>query len=425
MSAKNLYDGLPIRPTRRSFLKQMGAAGIVSIGAAPPRFLARAAWAAEKDGKKSSQGRVLVLVQLAGGNDGLNTVIPHGDPEYAKARPGIGIAKGSVLQIDDHLGFHPNMPGFKELYDEGQLAIIQGVGYANPNRSHFRSTDIWHSARPDEEYTEDGWLGRALDHTADQHSGAVPALAFGTDRLPLALVCSKVYVPTVRSLKEYQLQLGSGPESNRKLRRRLIRDLADRPGKAGSDLDFLRKTTLTAISSAKKLKEVTSSYKPAAEYPPNGLAQKLKVVAQLIAGDFGTRIYFVSLGGFDTHSKQAGAHQALVAELSSAVRAFHSDLKGHQLVDRVLLATYSEFGRRVKENGSLGTDHGAASQMFVVTPTGKGGLHGKHPSLTDLHQGDLKFHTDFRSVYATILDKWLEIPSKAVLGGEFPLVDFV
>lgn len=410
---------------RRAFLKGLEAAGIITIGASPPLFLSRLASASETADTKSSNGRILVLVQLAGGNDGLNTVIPFGDPEYQNARPGIAISKQEVLQINDYLGLHPQMTGFKELYDEGMLAIIQGVGYPNPDRSHFRSTDIWHSARPDIEYTKDGWLGRALDLTLDQHVGAVPALSFGTDTLPLALLASRVNVPAVRDLAEYRLKLGSGSAADKDLRGRLIRELADRDGSSGSDLDFLRQTSLTAISSAERLKEITSAYTPAAEYPENGLAEKLKVVAQLIAGDLGTRIFFISLGGFDTHSRQAEAHQTLVGELSSAVRAFYSDLKGHHLDERVMLATYSEFGRRVKENGSLGTDHGAASQMFIVTPTGKGGTYGTHPSLTDLTQGDLKFHTDFRSVYATLLNKWLEFPSKSVLGQDFPTIDFV
>jgi len=411
-----------MRTTRRTFLQQLSAASVVSIGATAPQCLLRAA---QTEPSRSADGQILVLVQLAGGNDGLNTVIPYADPEYAKARPGIGIPKDAVLKINSDLGFHPQMTGFKELYDEGSLAVIQGVGYPNPNRSHFRSTDIWNTARPDVDYTDDGWLGRALDHTADRHVGKTPALALGTDRLPLALVCSKVNVPTIRSLAEYNLALGSGPEANQQLRRRLMQELAEQAGSPASELDFLRKTTLTAISTADRLKEVTSSYKPAVRYPENSLSEKLKTVVQLIAGEFGTRIFFVSLGGFDTHSQQAGAHQALLTELSSAVRAFYLDLKGHQLHDRVLLATYSEFGRRVKENGSLGTDHGAASQMFVVTPTTKGGVIGKHPSLTDLHQDDLKYHTDFRSVYATILDEWLGYPSRAVLGGEFPQIDFV
>ena len=411
--------------TRRAFLQHLGAAGIVSIGSMPPGFLCRAALAAEQKKRESTKGRILVLVQLAGGNDGLNTVIPYDDDLYYKARPGIAVGKSAVLKTDNGLGLHPQMKGFKELYDDGVLAIVQGVGYPNPNRSHFRSMDIWHSARPNAEYTQDGWVGRALDQTLKQHQGQMPALALGMGKLPLALVSTKVTVPAVRNLSGYQLRVGPGPQPNKKLQRRLIGELADRPATAGSQLDFLRRTAVTAFSSAERLKQVTSSYKPAVPYPENELSRKLKVVAQMIAGELETRIFFVSLDGFDTHSKQQAAHQALLAELSSAVRAFYLDLKGHGLHERVLLSTFSEFGRRVKENGSLGTDHGAASQLFVVTPTGKAGVHGKHPSLTDLLQGDMKFHTDFRSVYATLLEKWLDIPSESVLNGKFATVDFV
>jgi len=414
--------------SRRAFLQQLGTAGIVSLGIAPPAFLSRAARAVEASATSSTSGRVLVLVQLAGGNDGLNTVIPHGDAEYYKARPGLGIPKGSVLKIDDLLGLHPQMTGFKELYDEGRLAIVQGVGYANPDRSHFRSMDIWHSARPDADYTKDGWLGRGLDLAAEQNSGALRAMALGTNRLPLALLSTTVNVPSVNDIAGYHLELGAGSEQNQKLKRRLMGEVADRTGPVGgtnSNLDFLRKTATTAYSSADKLKEIATSYKPAVAYPNNGLGEKLKIVAQIIAGDLGTRVIFVSLDGFDTHAQQAGAHQGLLAELSSAVRAFFQDLKGHKLDDRVILATFSEFGRRVKENGSLGTDHGAASQVFVAGAGVKGGLHGKHPSLTDLVEGDLQFHTDFRSIYATLLTKVLEWPAETVLGGKFPLVDFV
>jgi uncharacterized protein (DUF1501 family) len=414
---------------RRAFLQQLGTAGIVSLGISPPAFLSRAAWAADAESKKPSGGRVLVLVQMAGGNDGLNTVIPHSDDEYYKARPGIGIPKANVLKIDDGLGFHPQMTGFKELYDEGLLAIVQGVGYPNPDRSHFRSMDIWHSARPDTDYTQDGWLGRGLDLTVGGHAGEMRAMALGTNRLPLALTASKVNVPSISNLAGYHLDLGSGPEENRKLQRRLMGEIADRPGtvsgRGAADLDFLRKTALTAFSSADRLKEVTASYKPAVVYPANGLGEKLKIVAQIIAGELGTRVVFVSLDGFDTHAQQAGSHQALLAELSSATRAFFQDLKGHGLDDRVVLATFSEFGRRVKENGSLGTDHGAASQVFIAGAGVKAGVHGKHPSLTDLVEGDLKFHTDFRSVYATLLTKVLDWPAEPVLNGAFPLVDFV
>ncbi|MFN0052852.1 MAG: DUF1501 domain-containing protein [Planctomycetales bacterium] len=416
---------------RRVFLKQLGAASVVSLGVAPPAFLSRAALRAEERPASSTSGRVLVLVQLAGGNDGLNTVIPHGDPEYYKARPGIGIPQGSVLKINEQLGLHPQMTGFKELHDAGQLAIVQGVGYPNPDRSHFRSMDIWHSARPDIDYTQDGWLGRGLDQTLENESAAMRALSLGTERLPLALLGSKVNVPNVRDLKGYHLELGSGPEENRRLKRRMMGALAERasgevaPTGAAGPLDFLRKTARTAYASADRLKEVTASYQPTVSYPPNGLGEKLKLVAQIIAGDLGTRVVFVSLDGFDTHAQQGGAHQALLSELSSAVGAFFQDLKGHRLDERVVVATYSEFGRRVQENGSLGTDHGAASQVFIAGPTVRGGIHGAHPSLTDLVEGDLKFHTDFRSVYATLLAKVLDWPGSQILGGEFPLLDFV
>lgn len=410
--------------TRRNFLQRMGAAGIVSLGAAPPRFLRQAAYAADIEGK-ASNGRILVMIQLAGGNDGLNTVIPYGDPEYRRARPGIGIGEGSVLRIDDYLGLHPQMEGLKQLYDDGVLGIVQGVGYPNPDRSHFRSMDIWQSARPQSERTEVGWLGRCLDLNVERHAGTVPAIALGTDQVPLSLVSSKFNVPTLRDISDYELRLGPGSQADRQARRGLMSQLATGESVPGSNLDYLRRTQAGALAMSDRLKAVAAIYRPTTDYPQNELARRLKSVVQLIAGELGTRIFFLSLGGFDTHAQQAAAHRALLTEFSSAVAAFTRDLKGHGLQDRVLLVSFSEFGRRVQENGSLGTDHGAASQMFVVSPTGKGGLFGAHPSLTDLSQGDLKYHTDFRSVYATILDNWLGVTSQTVLGGKFPTIDFV
>ena len=315
----------------------------------------------------------------------------------------------------------PPASALKALYYEGVLTVVQGVGYPHPNRSHFRSMDIWNTAQPESEITGDGWLGRALDSSAGRFAGKVPALALGTENLPLALVAPRTNVPSIRSLEDYQLRFGAGgSSSDHQLRQSLARRLAAVGGaNPAGELHFLRQTLGTAIDSAARLKEVAASYKPAADYPQTGLASSLKTVAQLIAGELGTRIFFVSLGGFDTHSRQAASHSALLAELSGAVTAFFRDLRAHRLDDRVLLATYSEFGRRLKENGSLGTDHGAASQMFVVTGASKGGVVGAHPSLTDLDDGDLKHHTDFRSVYASLLDRWLHIPSEPVLGGKF------
>lgn len=414
-----------MRTTRRTFLGQVGATSLLSIGALPPAFLCRSAAAAEQSGQRATDGRALVLIQLAGGNDGLNTVIPIRSDEYYKNRPGIGIGKGAALSLTPDLGLHPSMGGFKKLYDEGVLSIVQGVGYPNPNRSHFRSMDIWHTAQPETEKVDFGWLGRALDATAARHAGGVPALALGLQRLPLALVAAKVNVPTVQDLSHYRLDVGRGEAEELARRKKLLTELAATSAASGSELDFLRKTAATAYASAEKLQQLAAAYKPAGTYPNTGLGQKLRSIAQMIAGEFGTEIFFVSLDGFDTHSQQAKAHTALLAELTEAVRAFYFDLKGHGLAKRVLVATFSEFGRRVKENASLGTDHGAASQMFVIGPTKKPGPIGKHPSLTDLVEGDLKFHTDFRSVYATLLERWLGYPSQPALGQKVAPLEFV
>ena len=420
-----------MKTNRRNFLAQTTAAGAVSLGASLPAFLSRAAHAATAEQQVDKDGRILVLIELAGGNDGLNTVVPFSNDAYVKARPGTKIGEGAVLKLDDELGLHPRMGGMKELYDAGSLGIIQGVGYPNPDRSHFRSMDIWNSARPnDEEFRGTGWLGRALDETEEEHAGRLAALAVGTNRLPRALLGHKVNVPMLRSIDAFKLSSWGGPKADRERRRELIEKIAAESAEKNSTLDFLRKTTSTAALTAKRLESLGDSYQTKAGYPGNGLGQKLKTVAQLITADLGTRIFFVSLNGFDTHSQQEGAHAALLGELSTALSAFCQDMEDHKLRERILVATYSEFGRRVKENGSLGTDHGTASQMFVVTSEGhknsKAGLIGKHPSLTDLDkEGDMKFHTDFRSVYATLLESWLEIPSGKVLGGKFKKMNFV
>lgn len=418
-----------MRLTRRDFVKGVGA-GVLSLGGAPPAFLLKAA----ESGKAANDGRVLVLVELAGGNDGLNTVIPFADPEYAKNRPGIGIPKNDVIKINDSLGFHPRMKGLKQLYDDGVLAVIQGVGYPNPDRSHFRSMDIWHTAQPDSKKIADGWIGRMLDARAKDAAGELPALSLGCDKQPVAFMAGKINIPNIKNIDSYRLRL-NGSDDDMARRRELMARLANinspdgdaSHSAANAELDFLRRTARTAFLSAERLRQVSEGYKPTAPYPESELGQRLQRIAQMIASDFGPRIFFVSLDGFDTHSQQVGAHAALLTELSDAIRAFAVDLKGHKIDDRVVLATFSEFGRRVKENGSLGTDHGAASQMFILTPTGKAGIHGAHPSLTDLdlREGDLKQHTDFRRVYATLLDKWLGYPSEPILGGNFDPLNFI
>lgn len=405
--------------SRRDFLRYMGAAGVVSLSGLPPAFLSRAVAAG------NSSDRILVLVQLAGGNDGLNTVVPFGDDNYYKARPGIAIGRGAALKLDSEIGLHPAMQGFKELFDESQLAVIQGVGYKNPDRSHFRSMDIWQSAHPDSEDVSSGWIGRALDaRFGDTGAAKLPALSIGTDKLPLSLLSTRISVPTIRDPKRYELQI-PGDSTARSKHLKVVESAIDQPAKEGSNLAFLRATTKAAVTSAEALKRVTQNYKPANPYPSSSLADDLQLIAQMIASDFGPRVYFVSHDGFDTHSQQANAHSTLLNELSSSVTAFVRDIQGHGLGDQVTVLTFSEFGRRVKENGSLGTDHGAASQMFAIGKKVKGGVVGKHPSLTDLDDGDLKFHTDFRQVYASVLDQWLEIDSTKVLNEKFKPVEFL
>jgi len=403
--------------SRRTFLKQMsvaGAAGVVALGARPQAVFARAANNASAD----ADGRILVLVQLAGGNDGLNTVVPFTDDRYHKLRPSLAFEKGAVLRLNDALGLHSSMIGFKGLFDEGALGVVQGVGYPNPNRSHFRSMDIWHTAKPGVVDKRDGWLGRVFDSQAKELVGKVPGVALGTDRLPLSLVSTKFAVPTVRNLRDYQLQL-AGSKAEQDAQRKRMRELAGNGTGRNSNLDFLRRTSRTALDTSARISEVLTDYQPAKPYPDNGLARRLKSVAQLITAELGARVYFVSLDGFDTHADQKGAHANLMSELSGALAAFQADLKGHGLQGQVLTATFSEFGRRVKENGSLGTDHGAAGPMFLVGQRAEGGVHGKHPSLTDLDEGDLKHHTDFRSIYTTLLEDWLGWKAEAAVGGKF------
>lgn len=412
---------MSLASNRREFLRQLGTAGVISLSAGSPQFLARAA--ETSTATSAVDQRVLVLIQLAGGNDGLNTLIPHGDDAYYKARPGIGIPKNQVLRINDHLGLHPRLTALKELYDEGKLAIIQGVGYPHPDRSHFRSMDIWQSAQPQTDAPRDGWLGRALEWQFDRDPGRAEGLTLGTDKLPLAFVSGRVSVPTLRRLEDFQLVEGQGPASHRGLKRETLnRVIASAPRKS-TELDFLRRVTTTALTSADRLKSLNATYKPMVEYPSTGLANRLKLIAQMVVAELPARMYFVSLDGFDTHAQQEGGHAALLAELGGAIRAFEGDLAGHGLGNRVMLSTFSEFGRRVAENGSLGTDHGAGSMLFALTPD-KAGLYGTHPSLTDLNDGDLKHAVDFRSVYASLL-KWLQIPSEPVLGQGFGPMEFV
>ena len=410
--------------TRRQFLQTaLGSSALLSAGLTAPAFLLRAARAAEASA--AAQGRVLVVVQLSGGNDGLNTVIPHGDDAYARNRIALRIPANQVLKIDDHLGLHPQMTGFRKLIEDGRLAIAQGVGYANPDRSHFRSMDIWHTARPEVEDVRDGWLGRCLECSSDADAPRardVSALHLGAGPAPLALASQRVQTPSVESLAGFQLRAEGGA-----LPLESLGQLAEAPRADATPLvEFLRQSTLSAYASSQQLQEVLKREAAAAKYPEFGLAGKLKQIAQLIDAGLGTRIYYVSLDGFDTHSNQPAGHAALLGELSASMAAFVDDLAARGQLDRVLVMCFSEFGRRVRENASLGTDHGTAAPVFLAGGRVRPGMLGAHPSLTDLDgEGDLKFHTDFRRLYATLLDQWLACPSEQVLGGSFAPLDLL
>ena len=409
--------------SRRAFLKgSAGSAALVAMAQGVPQFLLSAsARAAESRGET-----VLVVVQLSGGNDGLNTVIPFADDAYRKGRPSLAIAKDQVKKIDDHVGFHPSMDGFAKLLEAGRLGIVQGVGYPNPDRSHFSSMDIWHTARPDlykargerdgPGHRVTGWIGRCLDtHTALRGGGGdMPGLHLGAGRMPLALVGDEVRVSSVDALEGFKLDAGA----DERLRKAMQQAAAAK--RDGDDLvTFLQRGTLSAMDSSRRVQESLGKYKTDVKYPESGLARRLKTVAQLIDAGLGTRVYYLDLDGFDTHANQAAAHAGLLAELGGAVAAFVDDLEAHGHGKRVLTMTFSEFGRRVRENASQGTDHGAAAPLFVAGGRVKPGLIGTHPSLTDLDEDDLKFTTDFRAVYAALLEQWLGVASAPVLGGSF------
>jgi len=401
--------------SRRSFLKSsLSSAALVALTPAVPQFfLSAAASAADAKGET-----ILVVIQLSGGNDGLNTVIPYADDVYRRSRPQLGIPVARVRKIDDYLGFHPSMEAFSKLLEEGLLGIVQGVGYPNPNRSHFTSMDIWQTARRETPesgagYRATGWLGRYLDRRAAAGTADVPALHLSSaGRLPLALVGQDARATSIQSLDGFKLE-----DSGNERVRQTVQEAVTAPRPDGDDLvTFIQRGTVSAIHSSHQVQEAVRSYKPEAKYPETALAGRLKTVAQLIDAGLSTRVYYLDLDGFDTHSNQAAAHAGLLSELSGAVAAFVHDLSKHGHGKRVLVMTFSEFGRRVHENASAGTDHGTAAPMFLAGGRVAPGLLGKHPPLTDLQDGDLKFSTDFRTIYAGVLEHWLGVPSATVLG---------
>jgi len=420
--------------TRREFLRNSLTG--VAAGWTLPTFLHNTALGMEQKnisaGVQASTGRdnpITVVLQLGGGNDGLNTVVPYTQDAYYQNRPNLALKAGEVLKVNDEFGLNPNLKNIKELYDNGEAAIINGVGYPNPNRSHFQSMEIWHTATDSDVNGHYGWLGRYFDNTCEGTPDPSTGISIGSAP-PQAFLGTKQIGISMKNPKSYQLIDEQDPMMGRENGEDMSGDSIGQLGFAAptedpsTNLDFLKRTTMDAEISSEVVLDVTKRQKNAVDYPSTRLGRDLALVAQLIAGGMPTRVYYVNLGGFDTHANQAFTHSRLMTEFSSAVSTFCKDLKALGHYDRVMVMSFSEFGRRVKENASRGTDHGVAGPMFLFGGGVKAGTYGKYPSLLDLHKGDLKHNVDFRSVYATVLDNWMNYDSQRVLKRKFPHLAF-
>ncbi len=360
----------------------------------------------------------LVVLQLTGGNDYLNTVIPYTDPLYRDNRPAVGVAEERILKLNDKVGMHPTMAPFKNMYDQGKVAIIHSVGYANSPRSHFRSMDIWHTCEPDKLGTE-GWLGRATREIDPHKENVVTAVSFGPS-LPRALALPGVPVACVDDLASFGLLPGiSEAEQRDKILDRFTRLYSPTIG-SGAVMDYLGQTGLDSMKAADILKTAPEVYSSSVEYPDTPIADKLKGISQVHQANLGARIFYCDHGSFDSHSNQVGMHDKLWTDVSQAVESFFDDLRERGAADNVIMLMFTEFGRRVHDNGS-GTDHGAGGVAFLVGDPIKGGEYGEYPSMRPEHleQGDLVPALDFRSVYTSILEDWMGLDAMPLVGGQF------
>ena len=367
---------------------------------------------------------VIVVLQLSGGNDYFNTVIPYTDPRYMDNRPAVGVTEDRVIKLNDKIGFHPEMGPLKHIYDQGNLAIIHGVGYQNSPRSHFRSMDIWHTCEPEKLGTE-GWLGRAVRDIDPNKENVVTAVSFGPS-LPRALALPGVPVSCVDDLNNFGMLTGITEQQQRtKIIDRFSRLYAPTIG-TGFVMDYLGQTGLDSLAAADILKAAPQQYSSNVEYPDTPLANKLKGIAQVHMADLGTRVFYCDHGSFDSHSNQVGMHDRLWKDVSEGVGSFFEDLKEQGVGDNVIMLMFSEFGRRVHDNGS-GTDHGAAGVAFMLGENIKGGEYSEYPSTApeDLEQGDLVPNQDFRGLYSTILEDWMGIDANPLVGGVFEKPKFI
>lgn len=420
--------------SRRDFIKQ--SVGAVSVSLVMPHF-----WVgtANAQAARDPNRRVLVVIQMLGGNDGLNTVIPYADAAYHALRPTLSFkeaelkdAQGRSTIISDRFGFNPAMGSLKELYDAGKVAVVQGVGYPQPNQSHFLSEDFWHTANI-VDGRGNGWLGKYADEALAGHNGFHAAAIGG--QLPRSLFSDRVVVPNIADFEGYNFQTDPRYPASRSRKLDLFNLIHSRRFPEGSIEAAATGIGADAVAGVARVASASSAYSSTIIYPAgNRLADALRMLAQIITSVPEANLLYVQMGFFDHHADQigesgdklAGLHTPLLGQFSDAVKAFYDDLAEHHLAENVLILQWSEFGRRAEENNSRGTDHGSSSSLFLVGDKVKGGLHGEQPSLTDLDEaGNLKFEVDFRSVYAEVLEQWLSADSRSILGGQFEQVGFL
>lgn len=402
--------------SRRDVMK---GGGMIAVGLVAPRWLSSIAKAdvfRQAKGAGPTGDTVLVVCQWSGGNDGLNTVVPYSSKAYYKLRPLIGIPENKVIKLTNDMGLHPSLTGLSELYQQGKVAIIQNVGYPQPNRSHFKSMEIWQSASP-ESTLKYGWIGRHFDDQLSHHPlNPVVALGLSTEQ-PLALAGKDASIPCFASLADLRNMIGD-PDTER-----MLREIQGPDAMTGSATRAVQNASKSALDAVTILQKQLAGYKSQSTYANDQFGNGFKQIAQLIATSPATRVVYFQVGGFDTHARQAETHQRLLLQFGNAVNTFQKELDAIGKADKVVTLTFSEFGRRAQENASLGTDHGAAAPMFLIGNSVKGGLHGPIPDLDNLQQGDVGHTQDFREVYAATLSQWMGGDPHAVLGQEFAPVD--
>ncbi len=404
-------------PHRRAFLKSLvGFPSLVSLSPVIPPLLARTVLA--DSACPAASDNVLVLLQLSGGNDGLNTIVPVGDDQYARHRRTLRFQPGEVLRIDDYAGFHPELRELARLFAEARLSVVQSVGYPDSSRDHEVALRDWHTAQPGHEHADTGWLGRALDSATP--ASPMSGIIVGSIRQPQVMTAARTVAPRLHSLQQLAVNdlepaVYQSPHS---------------PTSGNPLLDHVRRHSRIARLNRHRMGDVLAGSDRRARYPDSPLAAQFHIIADLLRAELGTRVFFAELGGdgfggFDNHANQRDNHAALLRQLSQAVAAFLDDLASTAWTDRVLLVTFSEFGRTLSENGRRGTDHGAAAPLFLAGNGLRGGLIGPPPDLNDLQADAPVPHTDFRSVYATLLEQWLALPSQPILGRSFPSLDLL